>query len=203
MFGIKLWTLSLVLGLVAAVPGLYGLLKPEAFRQVARKFPRHIPTGVALMLLATAWFVYNVSVESLSDFARMRSMFYLLFAGVGLGTCIFVYDFLAVRGLAVLLLLLAKLMVDTARWVDTDWRLVIVTCAYAMVIAGMWLTVSPWRLRDWIDWATKTEQRIRTLSAMRLGFALLLILLALTAYRAAETQASSAAWLSRLSGQTV
>mgnify|MGYP001125099086 CR=1 FL=1 len=34
---------------------------------------------------------------------------------MGLGACIFVQDFLAVRGLAVVLLLLAKLMVDTGR----------------------------------------------------------------------------------------
>jgi Kef-type K+ transport system membrane component KefB len=86
----------------------------------------------------------------------------------------------------VLLLVAAKLLVDTARWADTEWRLVITTLAYLWVIAGMWLTVSPWRLRDLLNWATATERRTRCLSAVRLVFALFLIGLGLTVYRAAE-----------------
>ncbi len=193
MLGIKLWTLSLLLGLLVGLSAAYAMLRPATTIAAARKFPRHTLSGVVLTLLATLWFIYNVSQESLSDFARMKSWFYLLFAAVGLGSCIFVQDFLAVRGLAVVLLLLAKLMVDTARWVDTEWRLVITVWAYLLVIAGMWLTVSPWRLRDWLGWATASEQRTRILGALRLGFSLLLIVLALTVYRRAEAKPVSAA----------
>ena len=195
MFGIKLSTLSILLGLVVVAPNVYGVLKPAALAAAARKFPRHIPIGVALMLLATVWFVFNVSQESLSDFTRMKSLFYLLFAAVGLGSCVFVHDFLAVRGLAVVLLLLGKLMVDTARWADTEWRLVIVTWAYVMVVAGMWFTVAPWRLRDLIGWATATEQRTRMLSAARLAFGLFVLLLGLTVFRAAEQRTAFQAGL--------
>jgi hypothetical protein len=194
MLGLKLWTLTLLLGLLAGLPGLYGLLKPDALRALARRFPRHIPTGVFLMVLATIWFIYNVSQESLSDFARLKEVFYLLFAGVGLGTCIFVHDFLAVRGLAVVVLLLAKWMVDAARWVDTEWRLVVVVWAYALVLGGMWLTISPWRLRDWLDWGTATEGRLRALSWARVGFALGIIGLALLVYRPVEARALAASW---------
>jgi len=101
----------------------------------------------------------------------------------GIGTCFYVRDYLAVRGLAVVLLLCAKLMVDTARMEETDWRLVIVTLAYVWVFAGMWLTISPWRLRDLIHWATASEQRTRLLSGLRLGFALLVVALGLTVFK--------------------
>jgi hypothetical protein len=188
MFGLKLSTLSLLLGLVVALPSGYGLLKLDALKAAARRFPRHTPTGVVLMLLATVWFIFNVSQESLSDFARMKIWFFYIFGGVGLGACFFVSDFLAVRGLAVVFLLLSKLMVDTARWVDTDWRLVIVVWAYLMVIMGMWLTVAPWRLRDWIEWATASDQRLRRLVAARLAFGLVLIVLGLLVFPPAESK---------------
>jgi hypothetical protein len=90
-----------------------------------------------------------------------------------------------VRGLAVLLLLLAKVMLDTGRphLGETPWVLLIQTWAYVLVIAGIWLTISPWRLRDFINWATATEQRIKIGSGIRLAFALLVVLLGFTAFR--------------------
>jgi len=57
--------------------------------------------------------------------------------------------------------------------------LVVVVWAYAMVVAGIWLTVSPWRMRDWVQWATATEQRVRVGSALRAAFGLLVLLLGL------------------------
>ena len=73
--------------------------------------------------------------------------------------------------------------VDSARWVDTSWRLVIVTWAYVWVIAGMWFTISPWRLRDLIDWNTANQQRTRIFCGIRFAFGLFVILLGLTAFR--------------------
>lgn len=188
MFEIKLWLLSALLGLLVLLLNGYGVMKPAAYRAVARQFPRYTPIGVVLMLLATVWFIYNVSQESLSDFTRMKTGFYTAFAAVGIGCCLFVRDFLAVRALAAIMLLLAKWMVDTARPVETEWRLVIIVWAYVMIIAGMWLTLSPWRLRDFIEWNTATEDRTRKLCAARAAFGLALILLAVTAYRTAEAQ---------------
>jgi len=185
----KLWVLSILLGLIMGLPHIYGFLRPKQFGAALRKFPRYTPAGYVLMLLATLWFLAYVKQESISDFANFKPFLFILFAAVGLGACLFVKDFLAVRGLAVVFLLLAKLMVDTARWVDSEWRLVIVTWAYAMVIAGMWFTVSPWRLRDIIDWQTASEQRLRLLSGIRAGFGLLLIILGATVFRQAEQRA--------------
>src|SRR5512135_263151 len=115
MTDIKLSTLAIVLGLLIAALNAYGLLKPAEFAAKARKFPRYTPIGWPLMLIATAWFLYYLSIESVSDFASYKPILYVFFGAVGLGTCIFVQDFLPVRGLAVLLLLAGKLMVDTAR----------------------------------------------------------------------------------------
>jgi hypothetical protein len=47
----------------------------------------------------------------------------------------------------------------------------------------MWFTISPWRLRDMINWATANDSRTRNLSAARLAFGLLFVVLGLTVYR--------------------
>src|ERR1051326_840717 len=185
----KLSTLALLLGLGLGLPQIYGLLKPTKFREAVRKFPRSEPWGYALMLLGTAWFLWNLQQENISDFAAYKKSMLIGFAAVGVATCIYVRDFLAVRGLAIVYLLLAKLMVDTARWEDTEWRLVIVSWAYLLVIAGMWLTVSPWRLRDFLNWGTATEQRVRLGCGVRLMFGLFVVVLALAVFRPVELKA--------------
>jgi hypothetical protein len=181
---LKLSTLALVLGLGLGLPQIYGLLNPAAFAAAVRKFPRSLPWGFALMLLGTAWFVWNLSLESISDFANYKDLLMLCFAAVGVLTCFFVQDFLAVRGLAVVLLLVAKLMVDTGRpaLTETHWVLVIQTWGYVVAVAGLWLTVSPWRLRDLLDWATANEKRVKVGCGLRLAFGLFVAALGLTKF---------------------
>jgi hypothetical protein len=185
MVTVSLSTLAIIVGLVyVAVHGL-AVLKPTEFVNAARKFPRYTPLGYPMVVAASAWFIYYVSLESVADFASFKGILYGLFAAVGIGTCLFVRDYLPVRGLSLLLLLIAKLTVDSARWLDTPWRLVMVTLAYCWVIAGMWFTIAPWRLRDLIQWATASSQRLRLISFARLGFGVFVILLGLTVYRTA------------------
>lgn len=184
----KLSLLSILLGVGMSVPQIYGLVKPAAFAAAARKFPRSLPWGYALMALGTAWFLYYVQTESAADFAAYKEAMSVGFAAVGLGACIFVKDFLAVRGLAVVFLLLAKLMTDTGRprLEDTHyWALVIQIWAYVLVVAGMWFTISPWRARDLINFATANESRVKIGCAIRLVFGLFVAFLGVTAFRGA------------------
>jgi hypothetical protein len=80
---------------------------------------------------------------------------------------------------------LAKLMVDTGRphLSDSPWVVLWQAWAYVLAVAGMWFTISPWRLRDIINWATANVSRTRALSAVRLAFGLLFVVLGLTVYR--------------------
>jgi hypothetical protein len=182
IMAVKLSTLSICLGLAFAALNLIGLISPARFGAGARKFPRSVPVGYVLTLGGTAWFMWNVSHESLADFESLKPFLFTLFIGVGLGTCFFVQDFLAVRGLSILLLLLGKLMVDSQRWAASEWRLVIAVWAYAMVLGGMWFTVSPWRLRDMVYWATANESRIRVTSACRFAFGVFVAALGFTVF---------------------
>lgn len=184
MNAVKLSTLAIVLGLGLGLPQIYGFMNPGRFAAAVRRFPRSLPWGYALMLLGTAWFIYNLSQESISDFAAYKNILFAGFAAVGIGSCIYVQDFLAVRGLAVVFLLLAKLMVDTGRPHLADSALVLITqsWAYLLVLAGIWLTVSPWRLRDFLNWATANEKRIKIGCTIRLAFGLLVAVLGFTRF---------------------
>lgn len=181
---IKLSLLAVLLGLGYGLPQAYGLVKPAAYSQALRNFPRSFNWGVFLMLAGTAWFLYNVGQESIADFASSKKFLMMFFAGVAIAACVFVRDFLAVRGLAVLLLLLAKLMVDTGRPVlpQTSWAVVIQAWAYVLGFIGMWLTISPWRLRDWIAWCTATEQRTRATCGVGMAFGLAVAVLGFAKY---------------------
>jgi hypothetical protein len=181
----KLSLLTILLGAGLSVPQIYGLARPKDFAAAARRFPRNYAAGVVLMLLATGWFVWNVNREPIADFSAYKPAMLIGFTAVGVASCIFVRDFLAVRGLAVVLLLLGKLMVDTGRLHlgESPFVLVIQVWAYVLVIAGIWFTVTPWRLRDLVEWATADEARVRITSSIRLAFALFILLLGLTAFR--------------------
>src|SRR5476651_7398 len=155
----RLSLLSILLGVGMSVPQVYALTKPAQFTAAARKLPRNVPVGIALMLLGTAWFLCIVNQEPISDFSKFKPYMMAAFAAVGISSCIFVQDFLAVRGLAVVLLLLGKLMVDTGRphLGESNWVLVIQMWAYVFIVLGIWFTVTPWKLRDFLNWATVTE----------------------------------------------
>ncbi len=179
----KLSTLAIALGLIMGLPQIYGLVNPKGFAAGVRKFPRSLACGYVLMILATAWFLWYVKQETNSDIEPMKKYLLAGFGFVGIASCFYVKDFLAVRGLAIVFLLLAKLMVDTARWADTDWRWVISGWAYWLVIAGMWFTISPWRMRDLLNWGTATDNRVRIGCALRLAFGLFVAILGFTVFQ--------------------
>ncbi len=184
MFGVSVTfpKLSVLLGLLFALPTSYGVLKPAAFAQAARKFPRSEAAGYFLMTLATLWFLYNVNNEATSDFADYKRYMLIGFGAMGVLTCVFVTDYLSVRALSILLLLLAWFTLNLARWADSPWRLVVVVWAYVWVISGMWFAISPWRLRDFLNWSTASERRTRISNALQLLVALLVAVLGLTVF---------------------
>lgn len=186
VFGhLPLSALCVLLGLGFCLPQIFGLKDPKRYALVARKFARSVIVGHILMVLATLWFVYYVRAENLADFAKFKQYMMFGFLVIGIGTCFFVRDFLAVRGTAVLFLLLAKQMVDTGRphLGQSSLVLVIQTWAYALVLAGIWLTISPWRLRDFVEWATANERRIRLGCGVRFALGLFIATLGFTEFR--------------------
>ena len=177
-------TLAILIGVGFCIPQVYGLMNPEGFVRQVRSFPRSQTWGYVLMAAGAAWFLINLNRETIADFAAYKNIMLFGFGALALLTCVFVRDFLAVRGLAVFLLMLAWFTLNHTRWAESPCRLVLVVWAYLWVVGSMWLTVSPWRLRDFLHWATATPQRIKVGCALRLAFDILVVVLGMTAFRA-------------------
>ncbi|MCW5560050.1 MAG: hypothetical protein KIT22_19715, partial [Verrucomicrobiae bacterium] len=134
-------TLSrLCLLLAAAMIVLHGLalLKPGPVAAWLRAFPRNAALGVPLMLIGTAWFEWNLWHETLSDIAPWKNLMLIGFAGVGVGCCFFVRDYLSVRGLSVVILMVAWVVCEKARWHNSLWRDAVVAWAYVWVFLALW-----------------------------------------------------------------
>lgn len=179
----KLHILVILLGAAALLKAFWAFYNPENFRAAALRMPRSTTLGYISVALGTAWFLYIFENESLADFAAYKTLLRFGFILLAVLVCLFLKDYLAVRGMAVILLLLAKTTVEMARVVDTDWRLLLVTIAYVWVVVGMWFTVSPWRARDMLEWATANDGRIKTMAIVRVGLGALLLVLGLTVFR--------------------
>lgn len=176
-------TLAIALGAGYSLLQLWALLKPQDFARHARAFPRNEMAGFVLMGLGTVWFLYNLNSEAIADFADYKKWMLTGFGAIGVLSCIYVRDYLAVRGLSVVMLLLAWVTLNHTRWAESQWRLVLVIWAYTWVIAAMWLTVSPFRLRDFLNWFTANDQRVRLGSTLQLAFGVLVLVLGVTAFR--------------------
>ncbi len=174
--------LAILLGVIFILPNIYGYFRPAAFGAAVRKFPRSEPWGWLFMLAGTAWFVWIVQETPLAEFDAFKKHFLVGFTAVGVLTCFFVKDFLAVRGLSVVGLLLAKVVIEKFRWLDTDWRLYPIAIAYLWVLAGMWFAISPWRLRDILEWELASDGRIRLLCGVRVAMGALWVILGLTVF---------------------
>ena len=187
---VSLANLSIVLGVFWVAVAGYTLAKPVDVGQALRAFPRANAPGYVLMLAATAWFLWNIKIEDMADYREIKHWFYIGFGAVGIGSCIYLRDFLAVRGLAVFMLLLAKLMLDTQRDYMlaapeahmSEWRLVFAVWAYMIIVMSMWMVISPWRMRDMMEWMLAKPRRLAAKGWFRLGFGILLIVLGLTVF---------------------
>lgn len=172
-----------ILGAAIVAIRLPGVIWPEPYTRALRRFPRHFGVGAVLAALAAVWIASYLYHGVTGTWAWFRP-YALAAVPVGYVICLkYLDDYLAVRALAVLLLLVAKPLTDAARWHESPLRLVVTVIAYIFVVAGMVYVVSPYRLRDGIDWSTRTPARTRWLCAAATAAGLAVCLLAATVYR--------------------
>jgi len=176
-------TLAIIIGVLFSLLQVFALINPRAFTEQARRFHRNETIGFVLMGIGTVWFLRNLNNEAIADFAAYKKVMLAGFGAIGVATCVYVRDYLAVRGFAIVLLLAAWVTLNHTRWAESEWRLVLVVWAYVWILLGMWFTVSPWRMRDHLAWLTANEKRLRLVSMGRLCLGLLVLVLGVTAFR--------------------
>ncbi|MDR2863905.1 MAG: hypothetical protein LBV54_08580 [Puniceicoccales bacterium] len=128
-----------------------------------RAFPRSWLASAVFFGGGAAWFVMEIFQLGESDLAGFpRNWLVGIFVLTALLAFRFLSDLLAVRGLAVLMLLSARVLLDSG-YAQLPRSLVLAGTAYILVVLGIWWGASPHVLRDWLVWAL--EKRPRALIA--------------------------------------
>ena len=173
---------STILGAAMIAGRLPGVIDPAKFSQHAQKFPRSVLWGRVLMAVCAVWagvVMYNAATD---DWAWARP---LVVIGVPVAYWLviqFADQFLALRGLAALLLLVAKVALDAADLSDTPIRLVVTVLAYVCVCVAMWMAAAPHQVRDVISFVTANSTRCRAACFFGTAIGALLVALGLFVY---------------------
>lgn len=135
------------------------------------------------MLLGSIWFEQNLQNSEISDFAAFRPFLLGGVLAIGIASCFVVRDYLPVRGLAIVLCLVADVVLDAQRWHPSPLRYLVTVWMYVWVTAAIWVAVSPWRVRDGLAWCTRSERRVRFMGVAGVIWGMLISSLAVTVYR--------------------
>jgi hypothetical protein len=171
---------TLLTGLILLFAGGFLACTPAAAEPRAKAFPRSKTAALLFFGGASVWFLL-VYVANLgpADFGAYRNFLFAGFALIAILSFFHVADFLAVRGLAALLLLYAALVLDSAYGMPQATRLYLVGFIYLSIIGALYLAAVPYRLRDWFNWLFRSRIRARILGSIVGAYGLLLVLVAL------------------------
>ncbi|MGE9292956.1 MAG: hypothetical protein ACQKBW_05035 [Puniceicoccales bacterium] len=177
----SLFLATFLTGLVLLVLGSWFLWKGPSGQSASFAWMRSTPAAVVLFGAAAIWFLWHVAHLGQADFGDYKQLLLLLFGVTALGSFFFVKDFLAVRGLAVLILLSARPLLNAAYMqFDHPQRLLMVAVVYLAIIAALIIGASPFRLRNFFTWLYAKATRLKTLGGILTAYGAVLFILSFT-----------------------
>jgi hypothetical protein len=172
----------MVVGIFLLFVGTAGLVNPASLRSLARNLPRSRVGGIVLLTAALIWTLWLLATIEMGEFASFRRPL-LIALPIGYVLILrFVGEFLAVRALGILCLLVAEPLLDAAFLRYEMSRLLVTVFAYLLVIAGLFWVTMPYLLRDQIDWTTRTNTRWRVVNCLALIYGAATLTMAITQY---------------------
>lgn len=146
-----------------------------------KSLPRSNSAAFLFFGAGALWFLWRVWHLSPADFGEYRTLLTIAFAAIAALAFKYVPDFLAVRGLAILMLLGATPLLDAAYMeYSHPQRLFMVSLVYLGIALALYLGASPYRLRDFFGWLFQRPSRARSLGFGLLGYGALLTVVAFT-----------------------
>lgn len=191
---LSLFTVGLVLAIWLI--GIHALMlaKPVMVQGFLKKFPRDPMMGQILLGIGLAWFWLLVApphwgiLSSLSmdlgEFNGAKPILRVLVPVSLFLVAISVRDFLAVRALGVVGLMVASPLLEAAFLKDPSSRLLVPVYAYALLTASMFCVGMPYLFRDAVTWATADQKRWTLLSLAGLGYGTATLVCAFAFWRA-------------------
>lgn len=194
---------SLALSRVGLLAGLWlvalhvlMLVKSEWAQAWLKRLPRHYNAGVIAMSVGLIWFwllvapdlrgsmswLGNLSMD-LGEFNFLKGPLQLAVPVVCIGLCLKVPEFLFVRGLGVVCLMVAAPMLEAAFLKEPSSRVMLSLLAYILLTKGLFWIAMPYLFRDAVTWATATATRWNALVGAGLASGVIVLLLSLTAWK--------------------
>lgn len=171
----SLFLATLLFGLFLALLGAVFLWNNSLVASTARTLPRSRRGAWLFFGAGAVWFVWRVSQLTESDliFVQTPPPVMIGFGVLALLAFLYAPDFLAVRGLCVLVLLAAEPLLYAAYMeYQHPQRLLMVTGVYLFIALALYLAAAPYRLRDFFEWLFRQPARPRLLGAVLLTYGL-------------------------------
>ena len=169
-----LFAATLLPALILLVTGGLLLWNGEPVARLAKSSLRSLPVALIALSLGGGWFLYEITQLGISDFGNYRNLLFILFLAIAVLSIFYVRDFLAVRGAAILYMMVAKTLLDAAYMQDPPSRLFMVGFVYAFILLALYLGTIPYRLRDFFDWLFAKGIRSKIFGAAIVFYGLLL-----------------------------
>lgn len=190
---LPLFGTGLALGLWLVAVHAFMLAKSAGVQAFLKRFPRNAMIGQILLGIGLFWFWLLVAPEGLGKLSALAmdlgefnnaktALRWLAPISVVL-VSISVKDFLSVRALGLLGLMVAAPLLKAAFLKDPATRLLVPFFAYALIIASLFWVGMPYLFRDLVDWATARQSRWKALCTAGLGYGLAVVICAFAFWR--------------------
>ena len=172
----SLFLATLLSGLFLALLGALLVWNDPRVSSTAKAIPRSNRGAIVFFGLGSLWFLWRLSRLGEADliFVQTPTIIMLGFGLLALLAFFYTPDFLAVRGLSILMLLAAEPLLYSAYM---EWhypqRLLMVCAVYVGLVSALYLAAAPYRLRDFFDWLFLRPNRVRVAGSLLLGYGLL------------------------------
>lgn len=156
------------------------LAKPAAVQGFLKKFSRNHQLGQILLAVGLLWFwllvappgkgVLHALSMDLGEFNGLKKYLRYVVPLSIIAVGIAVKEFLSVRALGLLGLMVAAPLLEAAFLKDPASRLLVPLFAYALIIASLYWVGMPYLFRDAVGWVTATPGRWRAASLAGLAY---------------------------------
>lgn len=171
---LPLFGTGIVVGLWLIAVHAVMLAKPAATQGFLTKFPRNQQLGQIILAVGLLWFWFIVAppgkgflhflAMDLGEFEPVKKYLRYLVPLSIIGVGMAVKEFLSVRALGLLGLMIAAPLLKAAFLKDPQSRLLIPILAYALIIGSLYCVGMPYLFRDAVTWATASDKRWKLLA---------------------------------------
>jgi hypothetical protein len=171
---------GIALGVWLVVMHAFMLAKAETVQAFLKKFPRNQALGQILLAIGLFWFWFLVQkpqgrwyqflAMDLGEFNGLKGYLALLVPLSVVAVGVAVKEFLAVRALGLLGLMVAAPLFEAAFLKDPQSRLLVPAFALVLVINSLYWVGMPYLFRDTVTWAMANQRRWHILCGTGLGY---------------------------------